>query len=299
MFTNFRLTIKCFFLAIIIAFTFSMNAFADTNFSVSPMYQEITLIPGEIFYGTFKIVNPAVSANDFDYVIEVSPFSVDKENNTVFEYKEDYNQIVKWITLEKTEGSLPRNSDEEIQFSIEVPDDAPAGGQYASIAVRSKTDSASGSNLNIQTSYQIAHLIYAEVAGETTVKGTLDNLTIPGFLFGGAITASAEVENEGNVHIPVTHTLQVFPLFSNEEYYTNEEEPKTGLVMPGVKRLTSLTWEETPAVGIFRVVYNVSFAGSSKTLNKTVIICPIWLLFVIIAAIVLIIIRLVFHKKAD
>ena len=268
------------------------------QFALSPMYQQITLTPGETYVGNFEVINPGDNTIDFRYTVEIKPFSVEGLDDLSFTENGDYNQIVDWIELSRTEGVISPNNTQEVRFTIDVPEDAAAGGQYAAILVTSEEYRLDNSTVDLREKYEASHLIYAEVAGETVRKGTVDNINVPGFLLSGNITGSSTITNEGNVHSQTTHTLQVFPLFSKEEIYTNEEKPKTTWIMPGNSAYTSIAWEETPSVGIFHVIYNVEFEGVTSTVDKIVIVCPIWLLFVIVAVIVLVVIKILGGKKS-
>ena len=113
------------------------------------------------------------------------------------------------------------------------------------------------------------------------------------------------VNNEGNTHVTVSYSLQVFPLFSDEEVYTTEEAPGENYVLPGSSRIITQTWEGTPPVGIFKVrqtVYYDSTDSEPSVTEKLVIVCPIWLMllivFGVVALIVWIIIRIRMRKKA-
>ena len=291
--------------AILIAASFlatsSRKAFASATYSVSPMNQRISLTPGETYHGTFKVTNLAISDSNVHYKLKIEPFAID--NNNEFRVLDpddttDYNQIVNWITLIEPEGYIEPNNTRILKFDINVPENAPAGGQYAAIMVSSLNEEDGGEGaVTIKNNYQIAHVLYADVAGETIRHGDIADVKVPSFLFSGKITGSAVISNTGNVHSDATHTLQVSPLFSDEEIYTNEETPSTNLIMPGAARLTSVTWEETPNVGIFHVIYNVEYEGVESNVDKIVIICPLWLLFIIILAIFLIVFKILSGKK--
>ena len=229
----------------------------------------------------------------------MAPFRIDDENSVRFENNGDYNQIVDWIKLETTEGVIAPNETHTIKFTIDVPEDTPAGGQYATIVTRTKKDPSVDNSMNIQNVFEISHLIYGDVAGETIRKGNISDVSVSSFLMSGKITGNAMIENIGNVHADASQVMQVFPLFSNEEAFTNEENPKNALIMPGQKRATSLSWDETPSIGIFHVIYKVNFEGVESKVDKMVIVCPLWLLFLIILAIFLLIFRLLSAKKKD
>ena len=273
-------------------------ASAIGQFAISPMYQQITLTPGEAYTGNFEVINPGDNTIDFRYTVSVKPFSVEGLDDLSFTTNGDYNQIVDWIELSRTKGIISPNDTQEVRFTINVPKNAAAGGQYAAIVVTSEEYRLDNSAVDLREKYEASHLIYAEVAGETIRKGKIDKANVPGFLFSGNITGSSEITNLGNVHSKASHTLQVFPLFSGEEIYTNEESPKETWIMPGNTAMTSITWEETPSVGIFHVIYNVEYEGVNSNVDKYVIICPLWLLFLILLAIFLIIFRILSYKKS-
>ena len=93
--------------------------------------------------------------------------------------------------------------------------------------------------------------------------------------------------------------MQIFPLFSSEEVFTNEEEPKETWIMPERTVFSSVKWDGTPSVGIFHVIYNVEYEGVESKVDKLVIVCPLWLLFLILLAIFLLIFRILSAKKKD
>ncbi len=268
-----------------------------SQFSVSPMYQFVSLTPGETYVGNFQIINPDFNQYDFHYSLRIEPFSVDNTDEIHLTANGDYNRIVDWIELGEESGTVSPNQVKEVRFKINVPEDAPAGGQYASIVVSSGEYRVDNNTVDLREVYDAAHLIYADVSGETARKGTVDHLNVPSFLFSGNISGSAQVTNEGNVHSKATQTLQIFPLFSSEEVYTNEESPKATWILPGNSLLTSVSWDKTPSVGIFHVIYNVEYEGVESKVDKIVIVCPLWLLFLILLALFLLIFRILSAKK--
>ena len=292
-------TIIATLVATLLAFFTAAPAQAIGQFAIYPMYQQITLTPGEAYTGNFEVINPGDNTIDFRYTVGIKPFSVEGLDDLSFTTNGDYNQIVDWIELSRTEGIIAPNDTQEVRFTINVPENAAAGGQYAAIIVTSEEYRLDNSAVDLREKYEASHLIYAEVAGETVRKGKIDNINVPSFLMSGNITGSATITNEGNVHSEAVHTLQVFPLFSKEEVYTNEENPKSSWIMPGNTAFTSISWEETPSIGIFHVIYNVEYEGVESKVDKLVIVCPLWLLFLILLALFLIIFKIFWGKKKD
>lgn len=283
-------------MSLVCALACSMSAYA-AQFSVSPMNQKIILNPGETYEGSFKVTNPNDSEMDFHYVTSVEPFYVDDNYEAVFQNNGDYNRMVDWVTVENPEGTVVPNSTVTIRFTVDVPEDAAAGGQYATIKVTSADEEATGGTLFIQNKLSIAHLIYAEVAGTTKRGGEMIDASVPGFLFSGKISGSSSIRNTGNVHGTATYILQVFPLFSDEEVYTNEEEPEEKTILPD-RTLTNVSyWNETPTIGIYKVVYTADFEGVESKTEKMVIVCPMWVLLIVVAMVLFILFRMFARKK--
>ena len=307
---------------IIVVFTFAVFGFiapvsnfsyvyADgekplTNLAMSPMYEKIILVPGQSYTSEFSIISPANSQVDFDYKIYAQNYYRDENNNAIFEDVNGTGKMVDWITIDSpTTGTLTPNESRKVQFTINVPEDAPAGGQYAAITVATASPENVGQNggISIREQLAIAYTVYAEIAGNTVRQGEIYDLNLPSFLFSGEIVGSAMVKNTGNVHDDAKYTLQIFPLFSNEEVYTNEENPDTRLVLPNRTLYHENVWDNTPMVGIFNAVYTVEFEGLTSQISKMIIVCPLWLLFiilfVIIALIIWIMIRIRVRKKSS
>lgn len=277
---------------------------ADTGgqgIGVSPMNQKIILNPGDSYTGSFKVTNPSNNTEDFAYKILIKPFYVDENYSVYYDEEGNYNQIVNWTTLSINSGFLNVNDVDDIYFKIDVPENAPSGGQYMAIIVQTDDSDVQNNNeglgIQLKQNIGIAHIVYAEITGENIHQGEVQNIDVPSFLFSGNISGSSMIKNSGNVHGTAEYKLQVFPLFSDEEVYTNEEDPVSAVILPDRSRYVETSWDDTPMVGIFNVIYTVEFEGVTTQVSKMVIKCPIWLLFIIIFVVFAIIIWLVSRAK--
>lgn len=274
------------------------------SLTVSPQHQTVTLVPGEVFEGLIKVSAQAGSDVATGFEISVGPFSQVKNDDSKDDYGDvnyvessTYNQIVDWITFDSTSGVVKPNETKVIPFKITVPEDAPAGGQYASIIVRDANPSVSEDDgLAINSVFQIISILYADVAGETRQTGEITDNSMPSFLLNGPLDASSMVKNTGNVHTRAQYTFQVWPLFSAEEICTNEEDPETSLVLPETERYHSQTCQ-LPSIGIFKAKQTVKLFDKTSVTEKMVIICPLWLLFVIVAFIIILIFWVAFNIR--
>lgn len=303
------------FFAVVLSGLFSHGL--ASAISVSPMKQVITLTPGETYTGKVKIFVERSSAQEEQfYEASIAPLTVnDADNNYVGVFNElsDNNEIVDWTTLSDKEttvgyedtlsGSMMRDESKELYYTINVPEGARGGGQYFAVMTKQVKDpnSKGEGNAAIEESIGIASVVYVEISGDLTIAGEIKDNNIPGFLLNPPITASFMAKNEGNTHSEVTYYMQVFPLFSSEEIYTTEENPSTEYVLPETTRYITQKWDETPAVGIFKVrqvVYYDSTDNEPSITEKVVIICPIWLIFIILFVIFALIFYFVAKAKA-
>lgn len=274
------------------------------SFAVSPMNNYVIINPGDSYESSFKILNPVDNESDIKYEVKMEHFYEEDDGAVLLEEVGTTGQILDWTTLESADtGTLAPNESAEIKYVINVPKNAAGGGQYIAFTVEAKGDSEDGSsdegtNATLEQKAIIAYRVFVEVPGDITRSGEILDINVPGFLLGGNITGTSTIKNTGNIHDEATYTLQVFPLFSDEEVYTDEEDPKTSMVMPDRQSYHVSEWENTPPVGIYNVVYTVKFAGVEGKVSKLVIVCPIWLLFLIIFAIIALIIWIVMRIRA-
>lgn len=236
-----------------------------------------TMEPGETYTDSFKVRNKG--GGEFSYKVEVTPYSVASETyEPDYSKKTQYTDIVDWITVSKTEGTVAANQEEEIAYTVTVPSNAHGGAQTATIMISMGGEGEEG----LQAVRRLGYLVYGNVDGEITTTAKILENKIPSFIFTPPITATSLVENTGNVYTNATYSLQVFPLFGDEEVYTNEEDPEKNIIFPETKRFFTASWDGAPQLGIFRVRQTVKIFDEVSVTEKLVFLCPIWFLFIVI-----------------
>ena len=266
---------------------------------ISPTKQKISLTPGSSYVGTFKVHNAGTAP--FSYSVSATPYSVTNDNYSPdYTGLTNYTQIADWVTFDKaTEtGTLQPGQVVDVAYTVNVPKDAPAGGQYA--ALMAQTSDGNAENATVAVIHRVGMILYAAVPGETKESGEIVKNTVNSFYFNPPLTVSSLVKNTGNVEQTAKYTVKIYPLFSNEAVFSNEEAPdkeKSLDVIPDTSRFNSITWEGAPQIGIFSVEQTIEFAGQVSTNKKLVLICPLWLLFVIFALLFFIIFWLVSRAR--
>ena len=81
-----------------------------------------------------------LAKNGLKYSVTVGAFSLGTDEDGNVDYNDvdvdtvtGYNQIMEWIELKKEQGEVEIGGTDTIPFTIHVPENAPAGGQYATI----------------------------------------------------------------------------------------------------------------------------------------------------------------------
>lgn len=261
----------------------------EYRLQISPASQDIgELKPGATYTGSLKVQNTGTKA--FEFKVYATPYSVkDEDYSPDYTTETNYSTISNWITFSEESGTVESDHEKEITFTIKVPTDVAAGGQYAMIAVEMVNNEEVSGSTGVSAIRRVGMLLYANIEGQTRKTGSVVENKVPSFLFKPPVSVTSIVENIGNTHAKVKYVLQVYPLFGDEEVFTNEEDPVTVTLLPETRRFNTLSWEGAPQLGIFRVKQTISFWDEISTTEKIVFLCPIWFLFIILLLIFLII----------
>ncbi len=268
----------------------------NSTFTVLPMSQRFSLEAGETYEGSISVVNPADATEDFLYKIEVLPYGVSDESYSAdFTTTSGHSEIAKWITVAEPTGSIKPNETKKIEFTIEVPEDAPPGGQYAAIAVSSNAKMESSGGVAVNNVFELASLVYANVAGEITFGGEILSNDVPGFVVSPPITVGALLSNEGNTHEDATIIITASNFFTGEVILPTEENAGqySEIIMPDSTRYATREISNLPALGIVKVSQAIYYHGDYSVVEKNVMICPIWFMVLVLLTIVSIIAAIV------
>ncbi len=276
----------------------------NNTFTVLPMSQRFNLVPGETVEGSITVVNPADATENFKYKTTIMPYSVvDSSYSADLTTETSYTAISKWIEIEEPTGEVAPNESKKVNFTITVPKDAPAGSQYAAIAVSSNNDNSTSNGVSVQNVFELASIIYAQVAGETKHEGKVLENNIPGFVVAPPIKVSALVNNQGNVHENANFVITVSDFFTGQVILPTEDNPGeySEIIMPDTERLIEREIDNLPALGVIKVSQTIYYMGESSQSEKEVIICPIWFLALValtISALIFTIVQIIRkHKK--
>lgn len=270
------------------------------SIGVSPLRESVVLDPGDTYKGAFKVYNPSDSDGPLTYTTYIKPFYLTEDLDPVYTNIDGNSDIADWITVTNGgSGTLEPNETASIEFKIEVPEDAPAGGQYAAIIPTEVAEASTEEGVGIGDAIGVAHVVLAEITGNTINSGDILNVGVTNFVLDSKVVGYSTIENTGNVHAFATYTMKVYPLFSDTPIYTNEEIPEEHYVLPGRQLYNESVWEDTPQMGIFNVVYTIEYQGITDEVKSIVIACPWWMIALFAIGLILMILRIVILVKVS
>ena len=259
------------------------------------MSQELELTPGETYTGTITVANPQSATSDLTYTATISPYSVSGSNYTIdFSGRTSRTEITDWITLSDNTGTLAPNDTAEIIYTIQVPADAAPGGQYATIRIASDPTNSSTDGITIGNSYEMASIIYANIAGEIHREGSVTSQSIPSFTTSSEFTSTATIVNSGNTHEDALVTFKITNAFNGSVIYPQDKSYKgiNEIIMPDTTRDLSYTFDHMPVVGVINVNQTIEYSGETYSIDQSIFICPVWFM-VLVGALILSVIGLI------
>lgn len=266
---------------------------------ISPVSNRINIKGGQALDYSLTVTN--IGGIGFKFTVYSAPYSVIND-----QYEEDFSnetartQLSRWIKFYDDNGSLvdtytgflEADAKKTINYRVDVPEDIPAGGQYA--AIFAQTDSSSISTeenkTGINTISRLAMPIYAKTDGETNETSEIADYKVPFFLTSGPITVSSLIKNTGNTDFIAKYSYSVKSI-TGGDICTEEDER---IVLPEeTGRRASFSCNDISAMGIFKVSYKVEAPGQIKEETHLVIVLPIYMIIIAIILLTLLIVWII------
>ncbi|MBQ2695542.1 hypothetical protein IJG04_02815 [Candidatus Saccharibacteria bacterium] len=271
----------------------------ENAFTLMPMSQTMSLKAGNTYDGYVTIANPMEATSNFDYVANVAPYSVVGEEYLAdLATRSDANMLADWITIENPTGTIEPNGTVKVHYTIKVPKDAPAGGQYAAITVYSNPGSREDGGVAINNIIEMASVIYGQVQGEIVHDGEVLSNNIPGFITSLPLVTDITFVNKSNVHEVATIKIEVKNALTGETVFPKDDESNlfSELTMPNTTRLLTREISQLSDLGVYQVSQSVTYLGENYDNTQTVFVCPLWFMGLValtIVAFVLTIVKMV------
>jgi hypothetical protein len=257
------------------------------------------LKPGGTYSGRVEVSQPGSESNDI--LAEVTPYSVNSEDNYTLDYStlSSRNKITSWIDLDleqcdvssQESGKLyfVMRSKEQcyINYRINVPVDATGGSQRAFIMVQQQSSETSDGSTGVNKLYRIGYAVNVYIDGpDANYSGRVVENNIPWLFWDPPVFVTNKVENDGNSDFDVKYHVEAKGIFGGANAFEYNSEK---YVLADSTRPEKITWEGSPAFGIYNVTQTIEMLGETHSNTNTVFIIPIWLVLIIVIIIGLLI----------
>ncbi|KKI22726.1 hypothetical protein XM48_00410 [Leucobacter sp. Ag1] len=248
--------------------------------TISPTREKLALDPGQSYNGTFEVFNSG--SKPIEFSVYVSPYQISDIDyqNPDFETDAPRTQLSRWVTLGSESVTLEANELTKVPYLIQVPEDVPAGGQYAALFVETRVPDESDSSVVVKS--RAGMLLYVTVNGDTREAGRITEERVDWWQPAAPLTSSTTVKNTGNTDFFVSSRIQVSTLFGNEVFESSKQSP----VLPDTSRRIALEWAES-SPGIYQVTTTTTILGEDQVSSKWVFVLPLGILLGILSGLVL------------
>lgn len=263
-----------FFLAFLLCFhAHIVNAANDSGVSISPAIIEETIESGITKEYSVTIQNQNNSEQIF-YLSTKNIVDVEDGGIPVFssnKFEKTGMELADWIKLPTDRITLPAGASQQINFSVEVPVDAPPGSHFGSIFI--SVDPPDIKDSGAAVGYQVANIISLRVAGDATEVANIRQFSTNSFFYGSKnVDFSVRIENEGNVLVRPSGPLEIKNMLGQKVDTIIFNESK-GAVFPGKVREYSINWTgEGTGFGRYEAIVSPIYgdSGAKRTISSTV-----------------------------
>lgn len=256
------------------------NPVSAIEMTMSPAKETFDLKKGQKVKGSFRLHNNGGE----DLKVKIYPNQYEATNDGYkLESTTSRSLLYKWIKIDQPQVNIKANSSTVVDYTIEVPNDIPDGGQYGLIFAETINDSKPNQTGVIANS-RLGMLIYATTDGQNRLEGNFGKVNIAPIQLGPKSTFSFNAKNSGNTHFNINATLTISDLFDNKKY----QETKQNLtVLPELDKKFVFEWNQSPIFAIMKVNLKAGFMDQKINETKTVLfVSPAF--FAILAIIILI-----------
>lgn len=229
----------------------SYNPEVGISVTLSPVFLSLATDPGESVSSQFRVTNN----NDFPEYFQISLVKIEANQDGTSPIISDVNpedEFSNWITYTPSKFMLNPNQGQNIKVTISPPEDASLGYYYGLVVGRlsdTQEQELTEPGTAISASAAISILLNVNSPNAKREIQILDFTTDSLFYEYLPATFNVQVENTGNVHVVPFGNIFIDSMLNDEIAVLSANEG-FGNVLPGIKRVFSITWDDGFAVRV-------------------------------------------------
>jgi hypothetical protein len=196
---------------------------AEVNLGISPGQFDIKAPSGGTGSDVVTVYNQGDEPFGVDVLIEGFPNA------------DDAHSAVDWLSVEPASLELEPGQEADVQFTVDVPDDAETGGRYARLVFATRTPGVETEGAGVGLVGRIAVNLLMTIEGDDDlVYSTELERFAPVLEADGRVGFRTLLSNTGNIHVETTGGVEL-ETGSGESYGRLEFQP-SGAFIPGSER---------------------------------------------------------------
>jgi hypothetical protein len=180
-------------------------------------------------------------------------------------------ELASWLSFSRDSVVIPAGETRGVEVTINVPEDAPPGSHFGGVKVAADAPELRESGASV--AYGVTNIVTVRVAGEADVRAIIRSLSTDQYVYGTPeVQFTARIENQGNVLIRPTGTLQIYGMLGQEAGKITFNEDRAG-VFPEITRPFEIEWnDDAVRLGKYEAILSVAYGGEgvSRTMTSTV-----------------------------
>lgn len=253
------------------------GAVEGESITLTPVSTSVTVDAGSARSGSFTVVNDGTL--EYTFIVYAAPYSVAN-----YTYDPDYTTIkdntdaFQWVQFDQTSWTLGPGERVEVPYTLRVPEGAAPGGHYGVLFAETQPRSDGGTQ--VLRKKRVGSTLLVKVNGDYTTAGKTADMMIDWLQLTPPLTATARIENSGNVDFSAATKMRVRDALGNVRYQQEIEST----VYPGTVRDVRAAWQNAPWFGLYRVELETKVLDTAETTGSYVLIAPVWLLIIMALA---------------
>ncbi len=272
----------------------------STGITISPTSVDEEISAGKNYSGKVMVINQGKVG--YKYKVYATPYSVNGEDySPAFTPIPGARDVTKWFTLKgNTDGYLKPDAQENISYTVDVPNDTPAGSYTAVIFAETSNDVSGGAG--VVTKKRVGTIFYINVPGQADKRGSIASWSVK-VLQNAPLTMTYRLANEGSLSYRANVKISVSDMFGNKKFVSD----RNPAVVPQKIRKEEIKWENGGTFGLFKVngevkIYDQTHALPTKYVlvaSASMRIAVFGLLLLFLVSLVVVIKNLVRRDKKN
>lgn len=249
------------------------------SLSVTPPLFQLSVERGDIWQSSIKVLN--TNRDDLVVYAEVVNFLPEGEHGhgrfiPILDSRENTGTLAEWIDVSPGPHVIQPEQTKNINFFVDVPDDAPPGGHFAAILITTRPIDDSGEKMLLKTSQAVTSLFFVRIEGDVIEEGTIREFSMEKtFIPTPEADFILRFENKGNVHLQPRGNIVITNMWGNERgVIPINHLSHFGNVLPNSIREFNFSWKSEPSVseiGRYKAVVTLGYGqnGIKNTSSET------------------------------